>query len=189
MATAHTLKKIIITGANGVGKSHFAQQLAQVCPGVPIVAYDALKLKTGWTQRPRADTEVALAEVIRQPSWILEGGPSLLPVAIAEADGLIWLDPPEYLRAWRLAVRPWKHRGRTRPELPRGNIDWPLQQYAFALHSLWKGARTRVDIRAIYDNACHIRKWHCSQAPDRQRAIAEIAAAQTDRRYSVSSLH
>jgi hypothetical protein len=33
-------------------------------------------------------------------------GPSLLPYAIRRADGVMWLDPSEWVRAWRLAVRP-----------------------------------------------------------------------------------
>lgn len=131
-ASGFGLEKIIITGANGVGKSHFASRLASARPEVPVIAFDAIKLRSGWQQRPRSETERILGEVIRKPAWILEGGPSLLRLAADRADALVWLDPPEYIRAWQLAVRPWKFLGRTRPEIglamstgPGGNINLP----------------------------------------------------------------
>jgi len=45
------LNRIIITGANGAGKSHFAAQLGLMRPDVPVVSFDAIKLKTGWEQK------------------------------------------------------------------------------------------------------------------------------------------
>lgn len=165
------MKKIIVTGANGAGKSHFAAQLASVRPGVPALSFDAIKLRTGWEQRPKSETEVRLAAEIRRDSWILEGGPSLLPLAMEHADGLIWLDPPEYLRAWRLALRPLSSWGRTRPELPPGNIDWPIQQYTFALRSLRRGRQTRANLSAIVDAAQGLRIWRCRSEKDRRAVI------------------
>jgi len=171
MTAGRRAKRIIVTGANGVGKSHFTARLAQLRPGTPVVSYDALKLTTDWEQRPAEDTEAALAAALSQPAWILEGGPGLLPKAIARADALIWLDPPEYVRAWQLARRPWKHLGRTRPELPTGNTDWPSQQYLFAIRSLRKGARLRSAILEVFRTADHVQKWRCRNDRDRQMVI------------------
>lgn len=123
------MKKIIVTGTNGVGKSHFASNLAMVRPDVPVISIDAMKLQTNWQKRTRIEIETALARALERDAWILEGGPSFLPQAIIRADALVWLDPPEYVRALQLAVRPWKYFGQTRPELPPGNREWPLQQY------------------------------------------------------------
>lgn len=158
------MQRLIITGANGVGKSHLASRLAAVRPDVPVVRFDALKLRTGWAQRPHAAIEADLLAEIASDTWILEGGPSLLRLALARADGLVWLDPPEYLRAWRLARRPWTSLGKTRPEIPAGNVDWPLQQYRFALRSLRKGRRFRAEILDAFEGAAGLRKWRCRDA-------------------------
>lgn len=165
------LEKVIITGANGVGKSHFAARLASVRPDVPVVSFDAIKLKTDWRQRPRAEIDAALAIEIRQPTWILEGGPSLLLQSVGKADALIWLDPPEYLRAWQLAIRPWKFLGKTRGELPAGNVDWPLQQYRFALRSLKSRSRFRSSISEVFENTSGIQKWRCRSERDRNAVV------------------
>nr|WP_255670646.1 DNA topology modulation protein FlaR [Cognatishimia sp. F0-27] len=128
---------------------------------VPVIHFDAIKLRSRWQQRPRAESDAALRQEIAKPAWILEGGPSLLPHAIGEADALVWLDPPNRVRAWRLATRPWKYFGRTRPELPPGNVDWPWQQYRFALRSLRNTARFRSYIAQVIHNADGLRTWHC----------------------------
>ena len=171
------LKKIIVTGANGVGKSHFATRLGEARSEVPVISFDAIKLRTNWQQRPRSEIASALQREIGKDAWILEGGPSLLPQAIERADALVWLDPPELVRAWRLLSRPWKNLGKTRPELPAGNVDWPLQQYKFAIRSLKNGARFRAHISQAFRGADGLEKWRCRSEDDRNTVVAQWAKA------------
>lgn len=170
------LKKIIITGANGVGKSHFATKLALARPEVPVISFDAIKLRTDWQQRPRSEIEAILTTELEKDSWILEGGPSLLVQAIRKADALVWLDPPEHIRTWQLAKRPWKFFGKTRPELPSGNVDWPWQQYKFALRSLRNRSKFRSYIAEVFDNADALQKWRCRNKTDRIAVISKWAS-------------
>jgi adenylate kinase family enzyme len=172
------VKKLIITGANGVGKSHFASKLASARPEVPVISFDAIKLKKYWQQRPRAEIDIALTGELEKEAWILEGGPSLLAQAVEKADALVWLDPPEHVRAWQLATRPWKHLGRTRPELPSGNIDWPWQQYKFALRSLKNRSRFRTYISEVFSRADGLQKWRCRNASDRSAFVTYWGKAQ-----------
>lgn len=166
------MKKIIVTGTNGVGKSHFASNLAMVRPDVPVISIDAMKLQTNWKKRTRIEIETALARALERDAWILEGGPSFLPQAIIRADALVWLDPPEYVRALQLAVRPWKYFGQTRPELPPGNREWPLQQYFFAIRSLKNKSKLRSCISEVFRCANGLEKWRCRSKHDRMTVIA-----------------
>jgi adenylate kinase family enzyme len=140
------MKRVIITGANGSGKSHVAARLKAARPDVLLVSFDAIKLKSDWIQRPKVEIEVDLAKVVAGDVWILEGGPSLLPTALPRADAVIWLDPPFTVRAWRLFTRPLKTRGTTRVELPDGNPDHIAEQYRFAWRSLRKTVAFRTGI-------------------------------------------
>lgn len=167
------MKRIIITGANGVGKSHFASELALARPDVPVISFDGIKLLTGWKQRPRSEINAVLAREIERDAWILEGGPSLLSQAIGRADALVWLDPPDRVRAWQLASRPWKSLGKTRPELPTGNVDWPWQQYKFAMRSLKNKSKFQTYISEVFHNADGLRKWRCHCEADRVEVRAE----------------
>lgn len=169
------MKKIIITGANGVGKSHFASRLALARPETPIISYDAIKLQTNWQQRPRSEIDATLAKELQRDTWILEGGPSLLFHAVSEADALVWLDPPEHIRAWNLATRPWKFFGKTRPELPSGNVDWPWQQYKFGLRSLKNRSKFHTYISEVFRSADGVQKWRCQNDHDRIEVIAKWA--------------
>ena len=155
------MDKVIITGANGAGKSFVAAKFAEARPEVPLISFDKIKLRTGWKVRELIEVERALLKEIERNTWILEGGPSVLPLALNQADALIWIDPPTYKRAWRLFLRPLRSFGKSRSEMPSGNIDWPLQQYRFALRSLLKSAKFRRSISHHYDEASNIQRWHC----------------------------
>lgn len=165
------MKKVIVTGANGSGKSHFAARLAEVRPDIPIISFDTIKLKTGWQQKSKSEIQASLAEELDRSAWILEGGPSLLTQALPHADALIWLDPPDWLRALRLAQRPWKFIGRTRPELPDGNVDWPLQQYGFALKSLRRSRKFRQAIAKQFETSDLETKARCRSKRDHENVL------------------
>lgn len=146
------MQRIIITGPNGAGKSHLASRFHHARPDVPHVSFDAIKLTTGWQERPRAQIDARLSNVVQTDAWILDGGPSLLQLAVTRADAVIWLDPPLALRAWRLFSRPFKGLGRTRAELPSGNPDRVVPQFHFAWRSLRRDAIFRASIaKALSD--------------------------------------
>ena len=163
---ALTVKRVVVTGANGSGKTHFAQKLSKVLPSAEVVSFDALKLTTDWVQRPKHEVQTALEEVVAQDSWILEGGPTLLELALERADVVVWLDTPLWKRAGRLLTRPWKHRGTTRPELPEGNVDWPLQQLWFALRSISLNLAFRRDITSALNDFDPERVFRCKRTRD-----------------------
>lgn len=166
------MQRLIVTGANGSGKSHLAAHLATFRADVPVVSFDAIKLKRNWEQRSRAEVEIRLASVVAEKAWILEGGPSLLSHALERADGVIWLDPPEYIRAWRLAIRPLRNFGRTRPELPPGNADWPLEQYRFAMRSLRRGDQLRDFISSSLKEVSGLAVWRCRNQKQIDAAVS-----------------
>lgn len=170
------MRKLIVTGANGSGKSHVAAQLHKARPEIPLISFDAVKLTTDWKQRPRQEINEKFAKIVTSDAWIIEGGPSLLFQALPHADAVIWLDPPELVRAWRLAVRPWRNFGKTRPELPAGNVDWPLQQYKFAYRSIRNRSKFRDYIAECLSDAEGKRIWHCRSEEEINAAIEEWRA-------------
>ena len=171
------MRKVIVTGANGVGKSHFAERLAAARPDLRLISYDTIRLMKGWAKRPQIEIEAALSSLLKADDWIIEGGPSILSHALTKAEGVVWLDPPEILRAWRLAIRPWLNRGRTRPELPEGNVDWPLEQYRFALRSLKNRSIFRERIKSLLCGRKDVHVWHCRCQKDVGKAIEDLAAS------------
>ncbi|KZL13245.1 hypothetical protein [Pseudovibrio sp. Ad26] len=155
------MRRLIVTGANGTGKSFVAARMSAARSEIPLVSFDAIKLTSNWQQRSRSEIDTDLSQLVATDAWILEGGPSLLPLALPRADAVVWLDPTERIRAWRLITRPWRNIGKTRRELPAGNSDWPLQQYRFAVRSLKNGSRLRRSISTCLESATNQCIWHC----------------------------
>lgn len=131
--------RIVVTGANGAGKSWLATRLAQRL-GHPVIHKDALALQRGWTQRPKPDVQADLIALVVRPTWVLDSGPTgLTPDTLARATLVIWLDPPVWLRFWRVLTRSLRYVGRTRPEHPAGNRDWPgRRQWRFLMGTIRK---------------------------------------------------
>lgn len=176
---SHPFRRIVITGANGAGKTHFAQQVADARPQAALIHYDALKLTTDWRERPREDSQQALATAIAAPDWIVEGGPSMLRTALPHADLVVWLRPAPLMRTWRLLLRPLRHRGQTRPELPPGNRDHLWAQWRFGIRSLVRGPAMHRTIRQTLDQHPQIARVILHSAAD-QAAIHRALLAAKD---------
>ena len=169
------MHRLIVTGSNGTGKSHFAERLAAVRPDLPLKSYDEIRLTENWRKRASHEIDELISVALNKDAWIIEGGPSLLKKALPRCEGVIWLDPPEALRAWRLALRPWRNFGRTRPEVPPGNIDWPLEQYRFAFQSLRKGVKFRHTIESQLMTYPDVQIWRCRKQNDVEAAIKTLS--------------
>ncbi len=163
------MRRVVVVGANGAGKTWFAKRFGQ-SQGLPIICNDALALKTGWRQRSRAAVQAELVGLIADEAWLLEGGPSILirPV-LQRADLVIWLDLPASLRFWRVVMRSLRYVGQTRPEHPAGNRDWPgVRQCRFAWRALTQGDQFAQAIAgALGETAVPVQRL-CSRAAARQ---------------------
>ena len=175
LSYAKPMKRLIVTGLNGSGKSHFAERLAAKRPDLPLKSYDEIRLTENWRKRASHEIEELTSATLSKDAWIFEGGPSLLKMALPRCEGVIWLDPPEVLRAWRLALRPWRSYGRRRPEVPSGNVDWPLEQYRFAFQSLRKGAKFRYMIEAQLIKYPYVQLWRCQGRDAVEQAIEALS--------------
>lgn len=171
------MRRLIVTGANGVGKSYVAARLGDARPEIPLVSFDAIKLTSNWKQRPRPEIDLKLSQIIKSDAWIIEGGPSLLSQALPRANAVIWLDPSELVRAWRLFKRPLQNFRKTRAEIPSGNTDWPLQQYRFAIRSIKNRSKFRDYIATSLNDLETPHVWHCKTRNQVDAAIDEWRSA------------
>jgi len=97
------VRRVLVAGSSGAGKTTMARQLAQRM-GLPHTELDALWHGPGWTPRPefRADVEAMLAT----GRWVTEY--QYRPVKgelLGAADAVVWLDHPFPLVAVRLFRR------------------------------------------------------------------------------------
>lgn len=100
-------RRICVVGGPGTGKTTYACQLARAL-GIHFYELDALAYeRDGVTPRPLAVRQLALREILAQPTWIIEGIYLWWTEEVfRRADLIVWLDQVSWTpAAWRVAQR------------------------------------------------------------------------------------
>jgi adenylate kinase family enzyme len=121
------VKRILIIGSGGAGKSTFARQLGEIL-ALPVIHLDQLYWKAGWEKPTKEAWAATVDELVARPEWIMDGNfGGTLPQRLKRADAVILLDIPRWICLWRVLKRFVKYRGRHRPDMTPGcheRFDW-----------------------------------------------------------------
>jgi adenylate kinase family enzyme len=116
-------KRIAIIGISAAGKSTLSFYLSKNT-GLPVFHLDAFIWKGNWRSVPRDDYLLAHKAVIEKREWIIEGYIDReMADRLRKADLVLFLDYPGVLCFLRAIHRWWKHRNKSRPELPSDALD------------------------------------------------------------------
>lgn len=108
------MKKIIILGAAGSGKSTFARKLHEK-NGLPLIHLDNVWWKADRTHVSRAEFDRRLREILQGEAWIIDGDYSrTYEPRFAACDTIIFLDYGEEVCMRGIAERV----GKNRPDMP-----------------------------------------------------------------------
>lgn len=102
------LKKLIIIGNSGSGKTFLAQKITSVL-NLPVIHLDKLfwESKSCSQKRPKDIVHQEIVEIVKQPKWILEGVfGDLANLGASKADILIFLN-----KDWSECKQALMHRG------------------------------------------------------------------------------
>jgi adenylate kinase family enzyme len=139
------MKRVVVIGSTGSGKSTFAAALAGKL-GVPYTDSDDLFWTPGWVEVDNDTFRGRLAEVAAGDEWVLAGNYFSRAVDIVwpRADTVVWLDLPLPLVLYRSVSRTAR-RALTKEEICNGNVERlrhllpirekPLWAYAMAFKS------------------------------------------------------
>ena len=135
------MHRVLVIGSPGSGKSTLSHSLADGT-GLPLYHLDRLFWLAGWIERDRAAGLAELERVLARDRWIIDGNyGSSLPLRIARADTVIWLDYPTRICLVR-ALRRWaQYRGRTRPDMTEGcpeRLDGAFLFYILEFRRSWR---------------------------------------------------
>ncbi len=119
--------RIMIIGSGGAGKSHLARQLGDRL-GLPVIHLDAEHWRPGWVGTPKDEWRYKVEELAQRDRWIIDGNYSgTLPIRLASADTVIFLDYPWHLCLRRVLSRMLRYRKASRPDVGPGcleRFDW-----------------------------------------------------------------
>jgi adenylate kinase family enzyme len=141
------MRRVIVGGSTGSGKSTFARALAQRM-GVPLIELDAIRHGPNWSETPDDRFRELVGARTIGDAWVVDGNYSIIrEVTWGRADTLVWLDYSLRLVLWRLFLRTNRRIFR-REILWNGNrerfTDAYLSReslYVWVLRSFWRRRR------------------------------------------------
>jgi adenylate kinase family enzyme len=100
------MRRIVIVGTAGAGKSTLARQLGKLLQ-IPVIHLDALNWQPGWKVLTKDEFRSRLSEAIAGDAWITDGNYALLTfdIRMPRADLVIWVEQPILRCLWRVAKR------------------------------------------------------------------------------------
>jgi adenylate kinase family enzyme len=114
------MKKVVIIGSGGAGKSTFSRKLGEVT-GLPVIHLDKLYWRPNWKQTPRDEWIPIVAREIAKPEWIIDGNfGNTRVMRMQAADTIIMLDLPRLVCMYRILKRAFIYHEGNRPDMAEG---------------------------------------------------------------------
>ncbi|MFA5925761.1 MAG: AAA family ATPase [Parcubacteria group bacterium] len=108
------MKKILVTGNAGAGKSTFSQKLGEKLK-MEVHGLDKIVWRPGWKKTPDNEKKELIKKITDGEEWIIDG---VSQDVFNEAEVVIFLDFPKRVCYWRVFKRNWKYLFSSRPGLP-----------------------------------------------------------------------
>lgn len=177
-----SLRRFVVVGTSGSGKTTFARQLA-AARGITHIELDALHWEPNWVE---AADDVFLERVDQAtgpPAWVVDGNYSKArPFVWQRADAVCWLDFDFHLVMWRLFSRTVR-RAFSQEELWKGNREsWRMSFMTRDSVLLW-GLTTYHLRRREYQEllrspeSARLRVFHLKNPAQAQQFLRDAAAA------------
>ncbi len=121
------MKRILLVGSGGAGKSTVAAQIAEKL-GLPCVHLDKEFWQPGWVQPDKAAFRRKLLRLLKRPGWVMDGHfGGTQELRFKYADTVLFFDFNRWICTWRILKRVMRYRGRIRPDMAEGcpeQFDW-----------------------------------------------------------------
>jgi adenylate kinase family enzyme len=114
------MKKILVIGSCGSGKSTFSRRLGEKT-GLEVIHLDKLYWKPNWVEPDKAEWKKTVETLLKRDSWIIDGNYSgTIEMRLAACDTVIFLDYPRITCVRRALKRIALSYGKTRADMGEG---------------------------------------------------------------------
>ncbi len=114
------MKKILIIGSAGAGKSTFARRLHKATD-IELIHLDKVFWRPNWVETPKDEWKKTVENLLKKDSWIMDGNyGGTMEIQLAACDTVIFLDLPRTICVWRALKRFLFYKKKTRPDMAEG---------------------------------------------------------------------
>lgn len=114
------MRKVLVIGSGGAGKSTLAHQLGSLL-NIEVLHLDKFYWRAGWVETPKSEWPKKVEELVRRDAWIMDGNYSgTLDIRMQACDTIIFLDMPRLLCLRRVLKRAIMYRNQSRPDMAEG---------------------------------------------------------------------
>lgn len=114
------MKKILIIGSGGAGKSTLSRRLKDAT-GIEVIHLDKVFWRPNWVETPKDEWEKTIGNLIKKDSWIMDGNfGGTLQMRFAACDTVIFLDVPRTICVRQAFTRFLFYKGNSRPDMAEG---------------------------------------------------------------------
>jgi adenylate kinase family enzyme len=146
LSPAVALKRILVIGSGGSGKTTFARRLGERT-NLPLIHLDALYWRPGWDPTPADEWRTKVETLVSGPAWIMDGNyGGTLNIRLEACDAVVFLDIPRLVCLWRVVRRQLQHGGQHRAELTEGcpeRLTWEFLKWIWTYPARRRGAILR----------------------------------------------
>src|SRR5580765_7184882 len=94
------MKRILVIGSGGAGKSTFAKRLGEILK-IEVIHLDSLYWKPGWIEPPKPEWKKTIERLLTRDFWVMDGNYSgTLDVRFEACDTVIFLDIARMICLW-----------------------------------------------------------------------------------------
>ena len=150
------MRRVLVMGISGAGKSTFAAALAQKT-GLPLIHLDKEFWRPGWEITPRAEWRPKVTELVAREAWVMDGNyDSSLDLRLPRADTAFLFDYPAHRCIARVLRRVLTSHGRVRTDMAPGcpeKFDLPFLKFVWRFNAV---QRPRT-LEALARHGAHVR--------------------------------
>jgi len=139
------MKRILIIGSGGAGKSTLARRLGEKT-GIEVVHLDRLYWKPGWVETDKGEWAAIVRRATERDSWIMDGNfGGTFDIRASACDTIIYLQIPRLRCLYRVLKRRFTYRGTHRPDMAPGCHEKVDPEFLLWIWNYPKKAKYRKD--------------------------------------------
>jgi adenylate kinase family enzyme len=138
------MKKILVVGSGGAGKSTFARELGTRL-NIEVIHLDKFFWGSGWIRMDKSAWLKTIERLVKPDTWIMDGNYSgTLDIRFEACDTVVFLDMSRWLCLWRMLKRVIVYRNKVRPDMAEGCRERPNLEFIIWIWNYSKRTKPKI---------------------------------------------